>query len=250
MEAIGQFVELLKAVTVDCKDDGTAFVVSRRLEVIERLLDATPYRLVAREPLALLFAKKRLNKGDSVVLVSSHIDCVYDSCFCSDEGEFLRGTFDNSFGNAAVLWAMMRGELPDDVVVAFTGDEECDSRGAVQTVLSLGRLQCNVGFALVLEVTNVGWESEAHFALENDLGIDLRTAHSIVEAAEGSGAIYAFEHNAESDESWNYADYGIPSLTLSMPVCGNMHSDEGVLLRKKGIGSYCRALQLIVDAVV
>lgn len=250
MEAPGQFVELLKAVTVDCKDDGTAFVVSRRLEVIERLLDATPYRLVAREPLALLYAKKELCEGNSVVLVSSHIDCVYDSCFCSDEGEFLRGTFDNSFGNAALLWAMTQGVLPDNVVVAFTGDEERDSQGAVQAVLSLGKLQCKVEFALVLEVTNVGWESEAHFALENDLGIDLRTAHSVVEAAEECGVLYAFEHDAEPDEAWDYADYGIPSLTLSMPVCGDIHANAGVLLRKKSVGGYCRALQLIVDAVV
>ncbi|MBQ5752145.1 MAG: hypothetical protein IIV89_04785, partial [Bacteroidaceae bacterium] len=117
MEAIGQFVELLKAVTVDCKDDGTAFVVSRRLEVIERLLDATPYRLVAREPLALLFAKKTLNKGDRLLLISSHIDCVYSRCFCADEGGCLRGTFDNSFTNAAVLWAMINNTLPDNVVV-------------------------------------------------------------------------------------------------------------------------------------
>lgn len=243
------FVELLESLTVDCKDDGTVFTVTDRLDVIGRLLEGTSYRLVAAEPLARIYARRDLHSGDRVVLVSSHIDCVYGRCFCADEGECLRGTFDNSFGNASVLWAMMNGRLPENVVVAFTGDEERDSKGAVQTVLALGRMQCCIKFALVLEVTNVGWASGAHFALENDLGIDLPTAHSIVESVRSLGFGYAFEHNAEPDESWDYNDYGIPSLTLSLPVCGNMHSNDGVLLRKATVETYCSALSVILDVL-
>lgn len=235
--------------TVDCKDNGECFTVTDRVAVIERMLEATPYRLVAREPLALLYARRELCEGDRVILISSHIDCVYGRCFCNDEGDCLRGTFDNSFGNAAVLWAMMNNALPPDVVVAFTGDEERDSQGAVQAVLALGRMQCNIRTAIVLEVTNVGWDGGAHFALENDLGIDLLTAHAIVEAARLLGVEYAFEHDAEPDESWDYNDYGIPSLALSMPVCGNMHSDDGVLLRREAVGSYCRVLPLLAEVL-
>lgn len=242
MDKLNRFIELLKAVTVDCKDNGTAFTVADRVAVIERLLEDSEYRLVVREPLSLLYAKRELSAGDRVVLVSSHIDCLYTSCFCVDAGDCLRGTFDNSFGNAAILWQMFEGSLPDDVVVAFTGDEERDSQGAVQTVLALGRMGCSIKFALTLDVTNTGWEKDAHFALENDLGIDILTAHRLLGTVESLGVEYAFEHNAEPDESWDYNDYGIPSLSLCVPVSGNLHSDAGVLLRKNSIPGYSAAL--------
>lgn len=240
------FIELLKAVTVDCRDNGAAFTVDDRVAVIERLLEYSEYRIVAREPLSLLYAKRELCAGDSVVLVSSHVDCLYNSCFCIDEGDFLRGTFDNSFGNAAVLWQMLAGELPDNVVVAFTGDEEHDSTGAVQTVLALGRMQCCIKFAVVLDVTNTGYCEGAHLAFENDCGVDIMTAYRIVATAESLGVKYAFEHNAEPDETWDYYEYGIPSLSLCAPVCGNLHDNAGVLLRKEIMAGYCRVFSAVV----
>ena len=249
MDDTVKFIELLDAVTVDCKDNGREFVTDDRISVIERLLDGSAYRLVAREPLALVYAKRDLREGDSVVLVSSHVDCLYNSCFCSEEKDFLRGTFDNSFGNAAILWQMLAGTLPDNVVVAFTGDEEHDSQGAVQTVLALGKMHCNVNFAIVLDVTNVGWNSGACITFENDNGIDLFTAHKIVDAVKGTGVAYAFEHNAEPDESWDYNDYGIPALSLCIPAKGDLHSDSGVLLRKSDFIPYCNALETVVNVV-
>ena len=114
-----EFYKLLEAVTVDCKDDGERFTVADRIEVIERLLDKSLYKIISREPLALIYAKREPQCGDSVLLFSSHADCLHGNCFCRDEGDFLRGTFDNSFTNAAVLWAMINNTLPDNVVVAF-----------------------------------------------------------------------------------------------------------------------------------
>ena len=249
MDKSTDFVELVKAVTVDCKDDGNGFSVCDRVEVIERLLAGTAYKLVAREPLALLYAKRDLSEGDSVVLVSAHVDCLYGSYFCNDEGEFLRGTFDNSLGNAAVLSLMLEDRLPDNVVVAFTGDEERDSQGAVQTVLALGRMQCEIKFALVLDVTNTGWESGAPFALENDLGVDMVTAHRIMNAVEAVGAEYAFKHDAEPDESWDYNDYGIPSLSVCAVVNGFLHGDEGVVVRKSSLEFYQKALIVVLNVL-
>ena len=57
----------------------------------------------------------------------------------------------------------------------------------MQTVLAPGKMHCSVEFALVLDVTNVGWECGASITLENDLGIDIITAHSIVEAVKSYG---------------------------------------------------------------
>lgn len=237
--------KLLELLTVDCKDNGENFVVAERLSVIERLLEGLPYSIVAREPLALLFAKNGFCKSEKVVLLSSHIDCVYPSLFSKDEGDTMRGTFDNSFGNAAVIWNMLNGSLPENVVVAFTGDEEMDSAGALQALRALGKLECTLSAAIVLDVTNVGWNSGASFTIENDACIDIMTAYGIVSSLEQYSGRFAFLHNAEPDESWCYAEYGVPTLSLCLPVGGELHSKEGVLLRKDAAQEYCRVLSIL-----
>lgn len=244
---MNDFFSLLRAVTVDCKDNGEAFTVTDRVAVIEHVIGKTDYRLIARQPLALMYAKRELREGDRVLLISSHIDCVFSKCFCSDEGECLRGTFDNSFTNAALLWNMLNNTLPDNVVVAFTGDEERDSHGAVQAVVALGQSGCEVSAALVLDVTNEGWENGALFTLENDLGVDILTGYNIISSLEKYDGSFAFKHNALPDESWDYADYGIPSLSLCVPVGGELHGDAGVLLRKESALEYCRVLPLLAS---
>lgn len=235
------FFELLNAVTVDCKDNGEHFVVDDRIQVIERLLQNTPYKLIAREPLALLFAKRKPRRRGKTLLISSHIDCVYNKCFCRDEGDCFRGTFDNSFGNAAVLWCMMNDTLPENTVVAFTGDEEKDSGGALQTMLALGRMGCRLT-AIVQDVTKVGWGGGALFTIENDSGFSMLTSYNVLSSLMNKFHSIGFEHNAEPDESWDYAERGIPCLTFCAPIYGDMHSDEGVLLRKESAVAYCDAL--------
>lgn len=244
---MNDFFSLLRAVTVDCRDNGEAFTVTDRVAVIEHVLGKTDYKLIARQPLVLLYAKRELHEGDRVLLISSHIDCVFSNCFCSDNGDCMCGTFDNSFTNAALLWNMLNNTLPDNVVVAFTGDEERDSHGAVQAVVALGQSGCEVSAALVLDVTNEGWENGALFTLENDLGVDILTGYNIISSLEKYDGSFAFKHNALPDESWDYADYGIPSLSLCVPVGGELHGDAGVLLRKESALEYCRVLPLLAS---
>ena len=244
---MNDFFSLLRAVTVDCRDNGEAFTVTDRVAVIEHVLGKTDYKLIARQPLVLLYAKRELHEGDRVLLISSHIDCVFSNCFCSDNGDCMCGTFDNSFTNAALLWNMLNNTLPDNVVVAFTGDEERDSHGAVQAVVALGQSGCEVSAALVLDVTNEGWENGALFTLENDLGVDILTGYNIISSFEKYDGSFAFKHNALPDESWDYADYGIPSLSLCVPVGGELHGDAGVLLRKESALEYCRVLSLLAS---
>ena len=249
MSSTQDFFDILTTVTVDCKDNGERFTVTDRVAVIERMLQNSDYKLIFRRPLALLYAKRQVCEGDRVLLISSHIDCVYGSCFCTDEGDSLRGTFDNSFTNAALLWNMLHDRLPDNVVVVFTGNEESDSQGAVQAVVALGQMGIEVSAALVLDVTNEGWESGALFTLENDLGIDILTGYNLVSSLEQYGGRFAFKHNALPDESWDYADYGIPSLTLCVPVGGELHGDAGVLLRKESATEYCNVLPLLAGVL-
>ena len=245
----GSFYKILETVTVDCKDDGERFVVTDRMQVIERLLEGSAYKLISREPLALIYAKREPQSGDRVVLFSSHTDCLHSLSFCCDEGDFLCGTFDNSFTNAALLWGMLNDLLPDGAVVAFTGNEEADSQGAAQVVLAMGRMQCGISLAVTLDVTNVGWCENSFFTIENDACIDMLAAHRIISSLAEYGGRYSFEHDAEPDESWLYAEYGIPSFSFCIPASGDLHSDEGVLLCKNSIPYYCLALYMLGGGV-
>lgn len=236
-------LSLLKQVTVDCKDDGKAFQTTQRIDAIKSFLEDTSWKLLAEKDLFLLYGSRELAEDQPVVLISSHIDCVYTQCFCTETETCYQGTFDNSFTNAAILECMKNGQLPSNVVVAFTGDEEKDSSGAVALIIYLTRKHVHIRFALVLDVTNEGWETQRLVALENDFGIDLFTAHRIVEAMKPYEGCYAYLHDAAPDETWDYDELGIPALTLSAPVGGNMHGNEGVSVRKDTFPAYCEVLQ-------
>ena len=244
------FLKILQAVTVSSRDDGEHFTDTTRVEAIEALLDGSGYEQLHKGPLSLLYGRRRPTKGERVVLVSSHIDCVFSRCFCADRGETLHGTFDNSYTNAAVIWNMLHGKFADNVIVAFTGDEEQDSRGAVEALCALGLMQCSVAFAIVLDVTEEGWRHDALFTIENDLGVDIFTAHRLVELLRPYNGRYYYVHNAEPDESWDYDEYGVPCFTLCAPILGDMHSDEGVLLRKASFPAYADFLSQAANTIL
>ena len=107
----------------------------------------------------------------------------------------------------------------------------------------------------MLHVTNEGWEDEAAFSIENDHGFDIITGYHIVELLQASGTSCVFVHEAEPDETWEYSKGsssdlpGIPCLSLCLPVCGNMHGDDGVLLRKSSVIPYEDILRKLANAV-
>lgn len=244
------FLQILKQITVNSSDNGEMLTDTTRLSVIERLLENSDYELLHRGHLSFIYGKRRPKEGESVVLVSTHIDTVYSQCFSKEQENYFQGTFDNSFTNAAAIWNMLNGKFADHVMVAFTGDEEKDSQGAIETVCALGGMQCDIAFAMVLEVSNEGWEQKVPFVVENDLGLDLFTAHRLVELLKSYDEQYSYVHHAEPDESWDYNEYGIPCFTLSVPVLGDMHSDSGVLLRKSSFPAYTDVLALVANRIL
>lgn len=249
-----EITEILKAVTVDCKDNQHEFTVKDRIDVIESLLGNSSYQLVGRGKLCLIYAKKPI-ANRPVILISSHIDCVYDKLFCEErEDGTLRGTFDNSLTNSCLLYAMLSGQIDDNVVIAFTGDEEEDSNGAREVMRMLRRQHTKIAFCFVLDVTEEGWQEKCPYTLENDLGVDLETGYEIVRVAKGWGQPYAFVHDAEPDESWDYDEEDIPCLTLCCPILGDMHSSRGCLARKESLPVYSEAIvrftKVVADTLI
>ena len=60
---------------------------------------------------------------------------------------------------------------------------------------------------------------------------------------------FAFRHDAEPDEAWMFAEYGLPVLTLCVPVKGELHNDAGVLLRTESALEYCNVLSLLANVL-
>ena len=50
MSSTQDFLDILQAVTVDCKDNGECFTVTDRVAVIERLLGESAYKLISMVP--------------------------------------------------------------------------------------------------------------------------------------------------------------------------------------------------------
>lgn len=248
------YSERLKQLTVDCKDDGIRFLKLDRIREIQSQLEGSPYRLLYAGNLCLLYGKETF-MDHYRVLVSSHIDCVYTECFVTeDSDDCWKGTFDNSATNAAIIDLMLAGDLDDSVLIAFTGDEEKNSAGAVEVLQLLQERDCPIERAIVLDVTNEGWADEAAFSIENDRGFDIITGFQIVSLLQENNIPCVFIHEAEPDETWEYYSYPtgehpqIPCLSLCLPVLGDMHKDSGVRLRKSSIKPYKQILKQLANA--
>ena len=247
--------EILKLLTVDCKDDGSQFTVTDRVDNLKSLLDESDYTLAYEGKLALVYVHKELaDISEAEVLISSHIDTVYERLFC-EEGcdDMWLGTFDNSATNAAIVEMMLNKELPHSAIIAFTGDEEHDSAGAYEVMDYLYDNCIEPKMAIVTDVTNVGWEEEAEFTIENDNDIDILTGFNIVNTIIGEEYQCSFKHNAEPDETWDYIQgieggcSPIPCLSVCMPAGGELHGEEGVFLRKSSVKPYQAMIKKITE---
>lgn len=241
------FSEILGKVTVDSKDDGYGFIVRTRLETVRELMEGGGYFLLAEGNLCNVYAKKGARLNDGMLMVSSHIDSVYSSCFCEDAGECYRGTFDNSLTNAAVVLCAIEGMFPDNVLVCFGGDEEKDSRGCAEAVGLLRDMGADIRMVVVTDVTNVGWDDENAFTLENHIGIDMVTGYRIISSLAALPFGFTSAPSAEPDETWELCKLDIPCFSLCAPVSGDMHSDKGTYARKAQMDIYCRALAAIIE---
>ena len=262
-------LSLLSAVTVLNRDDGERFLVTDRLDAVSSLLAGSRFRRVEAPGLFHLYAERdpAMLTGRSVIVVSSHADCEagITGCFSREEGkDTLLGTYDNAITNAAIVWLMLSDRLRDDVIVAFTGDEEAGCAGAADLVRFLRERQIRVRHLFVLDVTDMAWGDKADFTIENNFWHD-DFGKKIVSAAEGFPWTWRFvpsdparvpafvrkdnliSAEATEDESWCYDEHGINCCSVCLPVRGPMHSDRGVKARKASLFHYTEALGRLLE---
>ena len=241
---------ILKEITVDCKDDGSKFTVTDRIKVIENLLANTDYQLLHKGDLCYIYGKKNV-KSQPVILVSSHVDCVYGRLFCQEleSQRMWKGTFDNSLTNACVLYDMIHGKLNDNVIVAFTGDEERNFGGAIEVIHTMRKWDTLIALAIVPDITKRGYDKQQFFTVENDQGIDISTGHRIIELLKQHNGMYGHIHRSEPDETFLYDEAHIPCFSLCIPSYGDMHEDDGVLVRTDALPTYCSVLSELANTI-
>ena len=258
------FFDILRQIMLPSKDNGLYFTDTQRLEKINDLLLHTGYKRLNTEGPFVLYSLKPLDEIRSPIVISSHVDCVMTRFFTREnDEETMIGTYDNCLTNSAVLTLMLEGSLHDDIVVAFTGDEECNSNGAIRLCDYFRKNNIEPLATIVLDVTDAGWD-EADFTVENNFWCDALGRKIINEASRLDAPwkfipsdpddvpTYVPPHNvifeeAEADESWEYDEQNVACFSLCIPVKGDMHSNQGVLVRKRSCLKYVYALNTIAN---
>ncbi len=148
----------------------------QRLKAIEEEINEnnSPYYLIdgREENYYHLYGKKNLSDlyriNNRILLISSHADNLQDEAVYHDHGKYIEGTFDNVVTNAVCVYLMNNLELPENVLFAFTANEEDDSMGAKKLAKRMKDIfgEGNVD-VIVLDVTCGGYK-EIDYKIEND----------------------------------------------------------------------------------
>lgn len=255
------FLPLLKQLAVLNYDNGCFFTRRDRLYAVANILEDSGYKKVNNSGLFELYAWDGI-MPDAALLLSAHIDCAVSISRCWAEEydpDTLKGTFDNLITNAMAVYLMKKNLLDRRTIVAFTGDEEENSRGAAELIGYLRRNHVKFK-SIVLDVTDMGWDENVQFTIENNFWED-PLGREVIRAAKESGCEWRFvpsdendipgyipkanliPEEADCDESWEYDEENVECFSLCIPVNGNMHSDSGVLLRKTAVDGYLRFLR-------
>lgn len=263
------FNYLLTQINVLNYDNGKKFTRTDRLDAICELLWNSSYRRINANGLFHLYSKVPLSElPDELIVISSHVDCQRQitKCFSKDyDDDLMQGTFDNSLTNAMTVSLMLEDALAMNVVVAFTGDEEEDSTGAADVAAFFRNLHKKIK-VIVLDVTDMGWREGCAFTIENNFWSD--TTGKVVSRLSAESGYpwrlvpsdpyeipayipnkYVIGQEAEPDESWEYDEHKVECFSLCIPTKGEMHSDDGVLVRKDSLAPYMKILSLLCSEV-
>lgn len=242
--------ELLRRVQLPCYDDGKRFTETAKLDAIRMILSNNPYSAIrVEDDLFHLYSKQPFKLLDPahVVVISTHADFVPNirKPFAELKSDgVLLGTFDNSATNAAAVSLMLSDALPNNVIVAFTGNEESGMRGADALDKFLtSQFGCHP-FYLTLDVTNIGF-GEKQFSIENTFSLPAEALDEIIRFAKSTGLKGYLYPEALADESYAYTRNGAMGCSLCVPTKGPMHSDKGCKIELDAYMGYIRVVKSI-----
>lgn len=233
-------LDCIAGLSLPSHDDGIEFTDPTRLNAIREMLLGAGYAPLAERPLAYLYRHRDFSPDRPFVLVSCHIDSASGRHWLEVEANTISGSLDNCACNGALVHAMRQGRLPAQAVVAFTGDEEDESRGADQAMQVLGQLGLRPRLVMVicLDVTEEGYPGHAvtaeNYFVANpqpwpQLQVGRKREFGQLLAGMVPGILLVPDDEAEADEAWQYDEHNVNVFSLCMPGCcidpvgGDMH---------------------------
>ena len=228
---------MLASMQLPCYDNGSVFTNTEKLDKVREILRNKTYTeqdkpyLETVGNLFRLYSRKPVEELDpsTAIVISTHADFVKQirkPFVKGDSDGSLLGTFDNSATNAAALYLLYEGQLPDNVLVAFTGNEESGMRGAAELDYYLSQMLGGHPFYMTLDVTDNNY-GESHFTLENCFSMSKKEIGELVDVIQASGIRGYGYPRALPDEAYRYANLGAHSCSICVPTEGPMHSNKG-----------------------
>lgn len=241
--------DLINRIAVPCRDDGERFTDDSRLRAIADELAGKKWRVWQTDTLCRIYAREGFDPAKPSLVFSSHADMVAQCCYADCNGDVWRGSFDNLITNAALVWNMREDRFGPQVLVAFTGDEEKDSRGADQVVRILNGNGVPIQFVIATDVTEEGWDEGKSFTIENLLcGEKQNVAETLCQMlplVAGLDSQPKVIVEGDVDEAWEYNEFDLPCCSVCLPCRGDMHSEQGVAVRAEAVLRYVVALGLL-----
>lgn len=265
--------QVMSAVAKMCRSDKRGFTETEKLDSIRDLLIDSGYHEILLHG-AQIWRKNFTSPID--IIVSSHADVVNSISKCSSElsdDGYYSGTYDNSGTTAAAVIAMLEGDIPDNVMFAFTADEETGRCMGAKQALEYAR---NFGYdptCIALDVTYEGYDEGHLFTVENlssghkknedmdflndvaqsmmNLETEGKQSCHFVKISKNSipsllGSEYIAKDSGWFDEAQAYVNEHAKAFSLCLPCEGNMHSNRGVDVRQPVFEGYINALESMI----
>ena len=215
-------IDLLNLVNVPGCDNGIMFLDPTRRNIIEKLVEKeTEYSVIADNGYVML-CNCHDDHNENVILISCHIDHPFDDegLFIEVNGNKITGTLDNSASIACLLKYMMN-YITSNVYITFTGDEEGDGCGSIETIeylkSELPQVYERLSTIISLDVSPDNYSQD--ISIEN---IDSQYVDEINELLSNDiNAGYLLQEESEPDESCRYrevCDEDINVFSLCLPI--------------------------------
>lgn len=265
-----------------CRSSKNGFIDISRIEAIRKELKDSEYQeTYSQEGCYSLWSKVPLSElPPDVLIISSHIDTVPEITNCysnlNEDNGVLHGTYDNMITNTASVIMMKEQDFPDNVVFAFTGEEETGrtlgAKNVAKLLASEHRLIC-----IALDVTYEGFNNNSLYTVENfiecgkgaPLGANKkdalnRLARMITDMEPDTERTITFvmankrhvptqlpkelfsKNNGMYDEAYAYRDEGFVTMSVCIPTDGDMHSNSGLKCKQPVFEGYILSLTSLI----
>jgi len=226
------FLKIFNEINYPCYDNGQNFIELKKIFNIKNLLK--DYNSEDGD-LFVFFYKSKNNK----IILSSHIDCVYDKTHCKVKKNGLYATLDNSLTNAILIYCVKKyPKLFSNVDILFTGNEEDKSKGAMEFAQRLN----NTHFVLNMDVT-CGDSPKPKF--ENAISkLNDKFLYYLKKDKSKFLVDYSFsddDYREFSKKTSSAISYCIPILPITKSE-NWMHDDDGQFVDFNSIKNYIKVL--------